>query len=55
MTANPKCSSPIKPLAIGAASIDDTSLTPALKLEKGAWNIVHVHNSIPVANIQSIG
>jgi ABC-type spermidine/putrescine transport system permease subunit II len=26
MTANPKCSSPIKPLAIGAASIDDTSV-----------------------------
>ena len=29
--------------------------TVILKLEKGVWKIVHVHHSIPVANIQSFG
>jgi len=37
MTANPKCSSPIKPLAIGAASIDDSSLTETAKPDGRAY------------------
>lgn len=29
--------------------------TVILNLEKGVWKIVHVHNSVPVSNIQSFG
>ena len=43
------------PLSIDASKSTSMRSTVIFNLEKGVWKIIHVHHSIPVANIQSFG